>query len=167
MATSKCDPLIFKKKLTVQLRGPNWIHGTDNNPINDLCKVTSTVTHGFEGPHLVMGQDGTPVPTATASVAADFVWTLIEKTIDWSLQNQSKIPAHLDVFEYMKAKIEESDLSKEEKGHCIESSKVWGSYIGSPIDRQSLKFFFMEGGVEGGKDNNLPLDFHSTDILVD
>ncbi|KAI5300446.1 hypothetical protein KEM56_002453, partial [Ascosphaera pollenicola] len=116
--------------------GANWIHGTDNNPIAAISKLTDTVTHDFEGPHTIVGQDGKPLSMAVADKISNMFWMLVDKTLEWSLKNYKSIPAHLNVFDHLRKKIDESDLSDSEKKTCVELSKLWGSYIGSPIDKQ-------------------------------
>lgn len=33
----------------------------------------------------------------------------------------------------------------------IGMSQMWAAYVGDPVDRQSLKFFFLEDRINGGK----------------
>lgn len=81
----------------------------------------------------------------------NFMWTTIEGAFAFSEKNSAKIPANKSLYDYFKDKLAETDFTQPEKEAALELSKLWGSYIGSPIDRQSLKFFFLEECLEGGK----------------
>lgn len=77
------------------------------------------------------------------------MWTIIDKALEHSRENSERIPSNISLFDYFKEKVAESGYSQSEKDACLETSKLWGAYIGSPIDRQSLKFFFLEECLEG------------------
>lgn len=38
--------------------GPNWIHGTEDNPILDLAKETGTTTHSWGEQNNIFDEDG-------------------------------------------------------------------------------------------------------------
>ncbi|KAI5285291.1 hypothetical protein KEM54_000678, partial [Ascosphaera aggregata] len=116
----------------------------------EICKGTDTVIHGFERPHMVVGRDGKMLPMTVTDRILTTLWMLIDETMDWSLKNTKAIPAELNAFDHLKKRINESSgYSTTEKDCSLELSKLWGSYIGSPVDRQSLKYFFIELGNEG------------------
>ncbi|WEW56833.1 hypothetical protein PRK78_002288 [Emydomyces testavorans] len=129
--------------------GPNWIHGTEHNPIVDISKRSKTVTHSWDGPQAIINSSGQLLDALTSAKVSDFMWTTIDKALDYSQNHAATIPCDLSLFDYFKEEVQKSALSQREKEACLELSKLWGSYIGSPIDRQSLKFFFLEECLEG------------------
>ncbi|KAI1949153.1 hypothetical protein LOZ57_002521 [Ophidiomyces ophidiicola] len=129
--------------------GPNWIHGTEDNPIVGLSKRSSTVTHSWDGMQAIIGSSGQPVDPITAAKLSEFMWTTVDKALAYSQHHGATIPVDLSLFDYFREELEKTSFTKSEQETCLELSKLWGSYIGSPVDRQSLKFFFLEECLEG------------------
>ena len=42
-------------------------------------------------------------------------------------------------------------MTAKERELVLGMSQMWGAYVGDPVDRQSLKFFFLEDCINGGK----------------
>ncbi|KAK2808732.1 hypothetical protein FQN50_004404 [Emmonsiellopsis sp. PD_5] len=129
--------------------GPNWIHGTQDNPILDLSTSSKTITHAFGGLQRVIDTYGQPLEDKMVEKLSDFLWNTVEDAYEYSRLNKDSIPASKSLFDYLKEKLEQSELTDRERETCIELSKLWGCYIGSPVDRQSLRFFFLEECLEG------------------
>ncbi|PGH02595.1 hypothetical protein AJ79_07599 [Helicocarpus griseus UAMH5409] len=129
--------------------GPNWIHGTQNNPIADLSDSSKTVTHAWGGLQNVIDTTGQPLEKEIIEKTSDFLWTAVEDAYEYSRLNKDTIPASKSLLDFIKQRLEKTEFSQYEKEKCVELSKLWGSYIGSPIDRQSLRFFFLEECLEG------------------
>ncbi|PGH02885.1 hypothetical protein AJ80_08783 [Polytolypa hystricis UAMH7299] len=124
--------------------GPNWIHGTRNNPIVEISELSKTITYALNGSQGVVDRSGRSMDTKTTTKLADFMWTTIDKAFEYSRRNSDRIPATTSLFDYFKTNLETSGFPSDEQEACLELSKLWGAYIGSPVDRQSLKFFFLE-----------------------
>lgn len=135
--------------LTNNLRGPNWIHGTEHNPIVDISKRTNTLTQSWDGPQTIIDSSGEELDAETTGKLSDFMWTTVDKALAYSQNHAATIPSDLSLFDYFREELEKTTFTKREREACLELSKLWGSYIGSPVDRQSLKFFFLEECLEG------------------
>lgn len=146
--------------LTTRDRGPNWIHGTDHNPIADIGKLSKTVTHSWDGGQAVIDKDGRPLNKKMTTKAIDFMWMTIDKAFEYSRKNLDTIPSSKSLWDYFVEELEKTEFNQLEKESCLELSKLWGSYIGAPIDRQSLKFFFMEECIDGSM-------YHQTPYIYD
>lgn len=131
------------------LRGPNWIHGTEHNPIVDISKLSNTLTHSWDGPQTIIDSSGEAMDAVTTGKLSDFMWTTVDKALAYSQGHAATIPSDLSLFDYFREELENTTFTELEKEACLELSKLWGSYIGSPVDRQSLKFFFLEECLEG------------------
>ncbi|TPX23246.1 hypothetical protein DIZ76_012572 [Coccidioides immitis] len=129
--------------------GPNWIHGTENNPIVSISKHTKTVTHSWDGPQAIIDSSGRLLDAQDATKFSEFTWETIDKALDHSRKNAATIPPNLSLCDYIREELEKTTFSQSEKEACMELSKSWGAYIGSPVDRQSLKFFFLEECLDG------------------
>ncbi|PYH82774.1 FAD/NAD(P)-binding domain-containing protein [Aspergillus uvarum CBS 121591] len=129
--------------------GPNWIHGTGKNPIVSIAEATSTAVEDFEGNQALIAPDGTPISDDVAQRISDVLWTIIAKAFEYSNTYKGTIPADRSLLDYIKEQVAQTDLSEEEKELCVESSKMWGAYVGDPIERQSLKYFCLEECIDG------------------
>jgi monoamine oxidase len=135
--------------------GPNWIHGNKNNPISTIAKETGTITtsHGDdeeEEKELVMDSEGHPMPMEKTALLSDRFWGLIVQAFQYSNDNSKTIPKEKSLLDYLKEKLNDAELSTEDKKTVLEMASIWGCFVGDPIQRQSLKFFFLEECVEGG-----------------
>ena len=83
--------------------------------------------------------------------AIDFMWMNIDKAFEYSRTNVDAIPPSKSLWDYFEEEVEKTGFSDVEKDACLELSKLWGAYIGAPIDRQSLKFFFLEECIDGSE----------------
>ncbi|EEQ30036.1 conserved hypothetical protein [Microsporum canis CBS 113480] len=130
-------------------RGPNWIHGTTNNPLVEISQRSGTVTDSWEGPQATFDTAGRPLDPALCARVADFMWTTIDRAFTLSQKDSASIPPGKSLLDFFRDELAQTGFSQMEKDACLESSKMWGAYIGSPIERQSLKFFFLEECLEG------------------
>ncbi|OJJ00290.1 hypothetical protein ASPVEDRAFT_27032 [Aspergillus versicolor CBS 583.65] len=133
----------------VDIRGPNWIHGAGENPILNIANATGTTVHDFEGGQLVFTSDGGVMDDRVAEKISDILWTIIQEAFNYSNAHQDDIPAERSLLDFIRERLEKMDLSAEEKNLVIESSRLWGAYVGDPVDRQSLKFFNLEEAIDG------------------
>lgn len=76
------------------------------------------------------------------------MWSTIEEAFQYSNQYKDTISPDRSLFDFFREKIEKTDFSLTEKEACAETCKLWGAYVGDPIDRQSLKFFCLEECVD-------------------
>ena len=135
--------------------GANWIHGTDQNPILDLAKQTNTMTHSW-GEHVnLFDEDGKQIPEEDASRYNEIVWGIIADAFKYSNTSTALIPARESLYDFFKSKM--SDIlsgggkdHEEIKEKVMQVSHMWGAFVGSCIERQSLKFFWLEETIEGG-----------------
>lgn len=168
--------------------GPNWIHGTDNNPILSLAEISSSKLHNFSEQCPIYGFDGKPLNQAEAEELSELMWKVIERAVEYSKHCHSAIPVEKSFYDYCVEKAEElfgsrvaeDERAKERAGFYhgggkggvkrsaedhvrwkgeeerkkelwLSLAEMWGTFIGSPVKRQSLKYFFLEEPLEGGK----------------
>ena len=131
-------------------RGPNWIHGTGSNPILSIANATQTIAHDPEGRNIAVSRDGQLLGEDAVTKASEFMWATIEQAFEYSSQHSDTIPPERSLYDFFVEKLEQTDFSEEEKQLCLDSCKLWGAYVGDPIERQSLKFFCLEECIDGG-----------------
>jgi hypothetical protein len=142
-------PIHREVRWLTRSRGPNWIHGTGENPIMSIAEATQTVAHDPEGRNIPISCDGQLVNEERATKSAEFVWTTIEEAFEYSNQHGDSIPPERSLFDFIQEKLEKTNFSDEDKRLCLDSCKLWGAYVGDPIERQSLKFFRLEECIDG------------------
>ncbi|KAJ5103397.1 hypothetical protein N7532_003926 [Penicillium argentinense] len=129
--------------------GPNWIHGTEENPIMDIADATKTIARDPEGRNISISCDGQLVDEQLTTKAAEFIWTTIEKAFEYSNHHGDSIPVERSLFDFIQEHVQKTNFSDKEKKLCLDSCKLWGAYVGDPIERQSLKFFRLEECIDG------------------
>ncbi|THX72391.1 FAD/NAD(P)-binding domain-containing protein [Aureobasidium pullulans] len=141
---------------TVDL-GPNWIHGTDDNPIFDIAKKTDTQLHYWDERQRVIDTCGEALNSEEAEEYGRIIWEdgLISKAFAYSRENTATIDASASLMDFFTERVGEyfTDLDAKEaerkRNTLLNICDFWGSYVGSPTKRQSLKFFWLEECIEG------------------
>ncbi|KAF9738961.1 polyamine oxidase 4 [Paraphaeosphaeria minitans] len=137
--------------------GPNWIHGTDNNPILDLAKETNTLSINWDGRQSIFDESGKQMPAKEANEISELVWGVIEQAMKYSEDDSSSISPDESLYDFFKKKVPElipqemeGDRSVEKRRRAVlDMSEMWGAFVGSPIEKQSLKFFWLEECIDG------------------
>ncbi|GAB7353758.1 hypothetical protein MBLNU459_g4150t2 [Dothideomycetes sp. NU459] len=137
--------------------GPNWIHGTDGNPIMKIAKQTRTRLHSWDETQQVYDVDGTPLSFDEAMEYALLLWDdgLIAEAFKYSHENTKTIPASKSLMDFFREKAEGlfTDLppeqAKRKRKTLMDTAMMWGAYVGSPAEKQSLKFYWLEECIEG------------------
>ncbi|KAK3378132.1 hypothetical protein B0H63DRAFT_525381 [Podospora didyma] len=134
--------------------GPNWVHGTKDNPIMDLARETRTAVGGWDTTSTVFDEEGTCLPLEDGTKYSTLMWNIIEDAFEHSNKHGSEIDPDktlLDFFqEQVSVKIPDTETDCEKKRHMLlQMSELWGAFVGSPINKQSLKFFWLEECLDG------------------
>lgn len=136
--------------------GPNWIHGSDDNPIMDIAKQTGTELHAWDDDALTFDEAGKLFSKEEADEYGALLWDdgLIADAFRYSNEKKDIDPQEnlYDFFveksrELFKDKPEEEAQRKRQR--LLQFTWQWSCYIGSPVTRQSLKFFWLEECIEG------------------
>ena len=135
--------------------GPNWIHGTKDNPMLDLVKQTDTDIGSFDNMSYVFGESGNLFPVDEGEKYTTLMWAIIEDAFKHSNKLSADISAQESLYDFflkkVVEKIPETEENWEEKRKIVlQVSEGWGAFVGSPITKQSLKFFWLEECIEGG-----------------
>lgn len=141
---------------TVDL-GPNWIHGSRENPILRIAKETGTQLHAWEEEEAVFDSHGRFLDAEEAEEYGRLLWDdgLIAKAFEYSEQNGSSIDPGRSLYDFFEEKAEHlftdlsEDVAKRKRQTLLQVSLMWGAYVGCDVQRQSLKFFWLEKTIEG------------------
>lgn len=135
--------------------GANWIHGTEDNPILDLAKKTNTYTHSWPANPNLFGEDGKIIAREEANQLGDMMWCIILDAFKYSNAHSSEISIDESLYHYFCQRVKEhyphsdEDAKSRYRYILLQMSEMWGAFVGSPVTRQSLKFFWLEECLEG------------------
>lgn len=135
--------------------GPNWIHGTEHNPILDLAKETETVTHSWEDAATIFSEDGTQLPEEEAKELGGMMWEIVLEAFQESNRNTATISNHISLYDYFENRVKEkfpdgTENSEKNRKLVLQISEMWGAFVGNKIQKQSMKFFWLEECIDGG-----------------
>ena len=81
----------------------------------------------------------------------DLMWGIIASAFKLSKENCASIPAEESLLDYFTVKLTEMQLHEESSKLVLSMARTWGDFVGEPIEKQSLKFFWLEECIEGGE----------------
>jgi hypothetical protein len=118
-----------------------------------LAKQTNTVTHaweeGFKG---IFDESGQALQNADK--LHNEMWDIVLEAFEYSAKNSATIDPQLSLYDFFKEKVKERFPDPIKQGHerkiVMQFSRMWGAMVGSPVDKQSLKYFWLEECIEGG-----------------
>ena len=111
----------------------------------------------WDGRQSVFDKDGKQMDSKEAGENSEIVWGIIEQAMKYSEDQSSLIPADESLYDFFKKKVPEmvtketeDDKEVDERRETIlDMSEMWGSFVGSPIERQSLRYFWLEECIDG------------------
>lgn len=136
--------------------GPNWIHGTDDNCMLDLAKQTNTETSSWDSRSYAFDEDGNLFPVKEGEKYSTIMWDIIQEAFEYSNKHSNETDPSQSLYDFFERRILETipdtgvDFQKQRR-IILQMAELWGAFVGSPIQRQSLKFFWLEECIEGGK----------------
>lgn len=86
------------------------------------------------------------------------VWSIIEQAMKYSNEESASIPAERSLFNYFEEQVkrlfpDEEDAAtqnlKKRRETILQMAEMWGAFVGSPVQTQSLKFFWLEECIDG------------------
>jgi len=80
----------------------------------------------------------------------DIMWCIIGDAFKHSRANCASISPEESLLEFFRIKLLEKDLGAGATRLVLQMAESWGDFVGEPIKKQSLKFFWLEECIEGG-----------------
>jgi hypothetical protein len=148
--------------------GPNWIHGTNDNPILELAKQTGTVAGTWDSESSVVSDLGVLVPRKEAEKYSTLMWNVIEAAFSYSNTHSASIDSRESLWEFFQRevpkRIPDSEPEFEEQRKTVfQIAESWGAFVGNHIFTQSLKYFWLEECIEGGQYSKRPPYYSQAD----
>ncbi|KAL8684927.1 MAG: hypothetical protein Q9224_006061, partial [Gallowayella concinna] len=132
--------------------GPNWIHGLKENPILKLAEeLGETLFDVPEVPPSIYDQAGSLLSKEDGRYCSGLMWEIIEEAFKYSDKESSSIPQNQSLLDFFKLRLRDKEIPDALAERVLQVCRSWGDYIGGDIDRQSLKYFWLEETIDGGK----------------
>jgi hypothetical protein len=130
---------------------------SDDNPIMELARKTNTQLHAVDDAEVVLDYHGDALPPEETRAYSELLWSngVIADAFRYSNEQTSIIDAHKSLYDFFVEKAETMFLDDPEdeairkRKRFLSVTKLWSTYIGSPVTRQSFKFFWLEECLEG------------------
>ncbi|OAP55418.1 hypothetical protein AYL99_10391 [Fonsecaea erecta] len=130
--------------------GPNWIHGTEGNPIMHLAERTGTAILEPDDGQALFDSDGIRRPDAEAVALSTKMWDMVVDAFKYSDEHTADIDPSVSLFEYFQSQLDrETELTPRQRDDLLHEAQMWGPFVGDAVEKQSLKFFFLEECIEG------------------
>lgn len=122
------------------------------HPLVDLAHKTNTPLHSWNSKQNIYDSSGTLLSDEKSDELSTLLWKVIEEAQDHSAKNMDLIPDSASLYDFFIEKAKELFPDKEEDMELLcQMSEMWGAYIGDPVQRQSLRFAWMEEVCGGGE----------------
>ncbi|EJT76006.1 hypothetical protein GGTG_05931 [Gaeumannomyces tritici R3-111a-1] len=129
--------------------GPNWIHGSDDNPIVRLSNATGTTLSKMGQDMLLYDDQGRIVSDEASNVVLKTVWALLEEAFLYSNRNSEQIDPDLNLEDFFRDKLDKGSLAPGIQRQVLMMANIWGSFIGDYWGKQSVKWLWMEESLHG------------------
>ncbi|KAL8718296.1 MAG: hypothetical protein Q9225_004547 [Loekoesia sp. 1 TL-2023] len=140
--------------------GANWVHSTGFNPIIELAKETGTPLHRWKESTLLVDGEGNLIAPSEANRALKQVWEILEEAIEHSKTRSQEIDPAASLYGFFETQCDRAfqcgKMTMREVELVLGMSQMWGAYVGDRVELQSLKYFFLEDCIEGGRHKDRP-----------
>ena len=86
----------------------------------------------------------------TVKVHYEIVWSIIADAFKYSKETSISIPSNESLMDFFHMKVRGRELDEDSSKLVLAMARIWGDFVGEPIEKQSLKFFWLEECIEGG-----------------
>lgn len=80
----------------------------------------------------------------------DIMWCIIGDAFKYSRAHYVSIPPEESLLDFFRTKLLEREADVASTRLVLQMAESWGDFVGEPIKKQSLKFFWLEECIEGG-----------------
>ncbi|KAJ6105986.1 hypothetical protein N7512_009503 [Penicillium capsulatum] len=137
--------------------GPNWIHGSGENPIVAIAEATGTIAQDPEGENIVISPHGHLIRASMTEKVADFVWMTIAEAFEFSNRHGSSIPPERSLFDFFREKVQQTQFSDAEKELCL---GAYNYFVASTYHR-ILEY------IGKAAQTNVDIHFHQPVVSID
>ncbi|KAF2661637.1 flavin-containing amine oxidase [Lophiostoma macrostomum CBS 122681] len=129
--------------------GPSWIHGGKQNPFVKLAKQTNSAYYDLGDLNSIFDCTGKYLDKEAADHQTNEVWRILDEGFEFSDKHSNDISPGKSLADYVKEKVEAGEHSPEVARNVLDHMRMWGAMVGSEIERQSFRFFWLERVIDG------------------
>lgn len=74
----------------------------------------------------------------------ELVWKIIGEAFQYSNEESASIPQDMSLMDFFEAAIKEWKLDEATSKLVLQMAHIWGDYVGESIEKQSLKYCWLE-----------------------
>ena len=80
----------------------------------------------------------------------DIVWNIIADAFKHSNESCAKIDPELSLKDFFNDRLRTTQLDARARNLVLELAETWGGFVGDAVERNSLKWFWLEECLDGG-----------------
>lgn len=117
----------------------------NNNPILDIAQKTNTAVFSPELERTsVYDEVGQLLSDQKDIEITEIVWGIIGEAFQYSNEESASISPNMSLMDFFQAKVKNMTLDEATSKQVLQMAHIWGDYVGEPIERQSLKYCWLE-----------------------
>lgn len=117
----------------------------------DLAKATDTTTFHPEGESTAaIDENGQPMTEEKLNYHNEIMWGIIQSGFEYSNQHSSSISQSRSLLDFFMTTIKEKGFDVDTSKLVVQLARIWGNFVGDVIEKQSLKYLWLEECIEGG-----------------
>ncbi|KAL8800587.1 MAG: hypothetical protein Q9200_007203, partial [Gallowayella weberi] len=102
-----------------------------------------------EVPPSIYDQAGNLLSKEDGRRCSGLMWEIIEEAFKYSDKESALIPQNQSLLDFFKLRLREKNVPNALAERVLQVCRSWGDYVGGDIDRQSLKYFWLEETLDG------------------
>ena len=134
--------------------GASWIHGTQGNPIVLLAEKAKSITIACGAVDSICDSNGAWLGSNSARHLYEEVWEFLEMAMDKSRKETASLPDSTKMMDWFRQEVRRrrSPFKQPELYESLMTQivEMWGAFMGSECETQSLKNLWLDAGLEGG-----------------
>jgi len=125
------------------------VHGTEDNPVADLAIAAGIDMRTIPEETMVFSPSGSVVDSEKVDAGLNLVWQLISNAFRESNQRGATIDSKTSLKDYFQEQL--INHAQSERDLVLMLAEQWGGFIGDEWHKQSLRWFWLEECLDGGK----------------
>lgn len=122
-----------------------------------IAHETGTKLHAWDEEAIVFDSEGKPLEEEEVEEHNTLLWEdgLIAAAFKYSNEYHDSIDSQRSLFDFFSERVESlfkdesANIAERKRKTLLQFASTWGCFIGSPVTRQSLRFFWLEEVIEG------------------
>lgn len=90
------------------------------------------------------------MPRAKVKEHYDVMWSVIDDAFEYSREESATIPQDRSLYDFFQTKLKGKNLDEVSSEIVLQMARLWGDFVGDPIEKQSLKYLWLEDCIDGG-----------------